>query len=60
MRDNGRNIYLFVREDVFEDLDGEEFAVGQVVVLLGFGAVGVPLLDREVLAALAFSELLGG
>ena len=34
---------LFVREDIFEDLDGEEFAVGQVVVLLGFGAIGVPL-----------------
>jgi len=35
---------LFVREDVLIDLDGVEFAVGEVVVLLGFGAIGVPLI----------------
>ena len=44
---------LFVREDVLIDLDGVEFAVGEVVVLLGFGAIGVPLVLADTYRAVA-------
>ena len=44
---------LFLREDVFIHLDGVEFAVGKVVVLLGFGAIGVPLVLLDTHGAIA-------
>ena len=34
---------LFIRKDVLVELDGIEFAIGQVVILLGLGAIFVPL-----------------
>ena len=50
---------LFVREDVLIDLDGVEFAVGEVVVLLGFGAIGVPFvfLDADRTVAVVVLDL---
>lgn len=50
---------LFLREDVLIDLDGVEFAVGEIVVLLGFGAIGVPFvfLDADRTVAVVVLDL---
>ena len=51
--------YLFIRKDVLIDFDGVEFAVGEVVVLLGFGAIGVPFvfLDADRTIAVVVLDL---
>ena len=40
-------LFLFIGEDVLIDLDGVEFAVRQIVVLFGFGAICVPFVFAD-------------